>query len=307
MRPLFASRDPRTADLARRLARVAGADLAVLLEGETGSGKSFIAARIHRRSRRGGPLVVVDCASLPTSLLPAELFGHAGGAFTDAGAARAGWLERAGTGTLVLDRVDALEPEGQAALLRVMEERLFVPLGASTPRRFGARVVATADQGLAARLEDRSFRRDLYHRLAGLHAVVPPLRERPDDIVPLAERLLAGHAARGGTPLRLTDEARDVLLAYPWPGNIRELDTVLVRAALQAAGDVLDAGHLDVTGTGWTPVERWCGESRRPLREVSRLYALWVLGAEGGNVSRAARVLGVSRRTLIRWRDGSRE
>ncbi len=307
MRPLFTSRDARTADLARRLALLAGTELPVLLEGETGTGKSLIAERIHRRSRRDGPLVVVDCASLPTSLLPAELFGHAGGAFTDAGSARAGWLERAGSGTLVLDRVDALEPEGQAALLRVLEERVYVPLGGAAPRRFSARVLATADQGLTTRLETRTFRGDLYHRLAGVHVVVPPLRERAEDIVPLAEELLAARERRGASPLRLSAEAREVLAAYPWPGNIRELGAAIERAAMLAGGDLLDASHFDLTGTGWAGVQRWCGERRRPLREVSRLYALWVLAAEGGNVSRAARVLEVSRRTLIRWRDGGRE
>jgi len=299
---LFASRHRAVADLARTLARLAATDLPLLIEGETGAGKSFVAARVHRRGRPGRPLVVVDCAAIPASLLASELFGHRAGAFTDATRPRQGWLARAGDGTLVLDRVDALPTEAQAVLLRALEERRFFPVGTITPHPFPARVVALADAGVEDAVHAGRLRADLYHRLAGFHAALPPLRERSDDVLPFARAVLRRRARSAGRPLAIGPDAARLLAAYPWPGNFRELEAALVRAALSVKGERIGAPDLGLPAGSWPAIAAQAGAAARPLAEVERLYALWVLGREGGNVSRAARVLGVSRRTLIRWR-----
>jgi DNA-binding NtrC family response regulator len=302
VRPLFASRNRDTARLAATLARIAASDLAVLLEGETGSGKSFAARAIHRRSRSGRPLVVIDCGAIPETLLAAELFGHRAGAFTDATRARRGWLARAGDGTVVLERVDALAAGAQVALLRVLEERTFFPVGTATACRLEARVVATASAGLAARLDDGSLRADLYHRLAGYHAVLPPLRERPEDILPFARATLHSFARRTGEERVIDLEAEGLLRAYPWPGNFRELAATLERASLRARGDRIGVADLDLPHRQWPAMAALAAGRELPLRDVARLYGLFVLTIHGGNVSAAARALGVSRRTVIRWR-----
>ncbi len=303
MKALFATRNPQVRDLARALGRVAATDLPVLLEGETGTGKSHLARRIHDASRPGRPFAVVDCAALPESLVPAELFGHVSGAFTDATRGREGWLARAGDGTLVLDRLDVLHAEGQTALLRVLEERRFVPVGAHRQRTFHARVVALAMPGAAPGAGGPgALRADLYHRVAGYHAVLPPLRRRPEDILPFAATVLRRLSRARGGASRLDDDATQLLLAYPWPGNFRELEAVLERANLMEDGEEIGVAALHLTGAAWSSVAAAAAERERPLADVQRLYALWVLSREAGNVSRAARVLGVSRRTLIRWR-----
>lgn len=302
MRPLVVTANPAAAAVMRTLTRLASTDLPLLLEGETGCGKSLLAARIHRRSRRGRPWVVVDCGAVPVGLAAAELFGHAPGAFTDATQARRGWLEQAGDGSLVLDRVEAMAPEVQIALLRTLEERRFVPLGGTSLRQLRARVIATATADVAACLEDGRLRRDLYHRLAGFHARIPPLRARPEDILPAGVEFLRRQSRLMKTAFFLDRECEEVLRAYPWPGNFRELEGALQRACLGADGGTLRPHHLGLSGADWRAVANWAAQQRRSLAEVARMYALWVLAAEAGNVSRTARILGVSRRTLIRWR-----
>ena len=301
---LFASRNRRVAELARTLWRFAATDLALLLEGETGVGKSFAAARAHRAGRHGRPFVVVDCGAVPASLLASALFGHRAGAFTDATRPHRGLLERAADGTLVLDRVDALPSEGQTALLRVLEERSYVPVGTAVPRPFRARVIALADAGLQQRVDAGAFRPDLYHRLAGFHARLPALRQRPEDILPFARAVLRRGRRQPRGPAALSAEAGRLLAAYPWPGNFRELEATLTRARMQGGGEVIGPADLGLAGRAWPEVAVLAAERRAPLAEVERLYALWILAAERGNVSRAAATLGVSRRTLIRWRRG---
>lgn len=298
MTPLYRSLNAEAAKLARELARVAPTSLPLLLEGETGTGKNFLARRIHRRSRPGKPFVVVDCAAIPETLLPSELFGHTAGAFTDATRSRRGALEQAGDGTLVLDRLDALTPATQAALLRVLEEQRFTPLGGSQPRPLRARVIALVGFGVAEKLKTGEFRADLYHRVAGFHALLPPLRKRPEDIVPTARAWLAKHAPS----FRLEAEAEKLLGAYPWPGNFRELEGVLQRAVLSAQASTVGPKELRLPLWDWKDALPQLARKALPLAEASKLYALFVLAQEGGNVSRAARLLGVSRRTLIRWK-----
>jgi DNA-binding NtrC family response regulator len=301
---LFTTRNKHAAQLADDLGRLGVTDLPLLLEGETGTGKSVVAAALHRHSRAGEPLVIIDCGALPPSLLAGELFGHVAGAFTDATHARVGFFERAGRGTLVLDRVDTLPIEAQTALLRAVEERRFVPVGASDARFFRARVIALADAGLEARLANGALRRDLYHRLAGYHAVLPPLRRRPEDIVPAARRWLRRYGGHDRRATTLHPEAVSLLLAYPWPGNFRELEAVISRACLRLPGTEVGATDLGLAAQ-WPAFVELAAERALTLVEVQRLYALFVLARERGNVSRAARVLGVSRRTLIRWRAGA--
>ncbi len=304
MNALFPTRNRRAAELARTLWRFAPTDLTLLFEGETGVGKSFVAARAHRAGRRGRPFVVVDCGAVPATLLASALFGHRAGAFTDATRPHRGFLERAADGTLVLDRVDALPSEGQTALLRVLEEHSFAPVGTAVFRSFRARVIALADSGLQQRVEDGSFRPDLYHRLAGFHARLPALRHRPEDILPFARAVLR----RGRRPAReratLSAEAGRLLAAYPWPGNFRELEATLTRARMQGDSGTIGPADLGLPSGAWPAVAALAAERMAPLVEVERLYALCVLAAERGNVSRAAAVLGISRRTLIRWRRG---
>ncbi len=302
MRPLFRSRNRAAARLAATLARIAQTALPVLLEGETGVGKSFVAKAIHRRSRPGRPLVVVDCGAIPEALLAAELFGHRAGAFTDATRAREGWLARAGDGTLALDRLDALPPASQVALLRVLEERVFYPVGAVSPRRLNARVIATVADGVEAHLRDGTLRTDLFHRVAGFHAVLLPLRDRHEDIVPFARATLRSLSRRSGTARTLDAEAEALLVALPWPGNFRELATVLERAFLQADCERIGVADLALPPDTWPVIASLASERALSVHEVSRLYALQVLARLDGNVSAAARVLGVSRRTVIRWR-----
>lgn len=301
---LFTSKNPEVVRLADTLTRLAPSELPILLAGETGSGKSFTAARLHRHGRAGRPFVVVDCGAVPETLLPSELFGHRAGAFTDATHARVGLLERAGDGTLVLDRVDALSGEAQVMLLRVLEERRFTPVGSSTPRSFRARVVSLASEGLSAGAGSR-FRADLYHRLAGFHAALPPLRRRREDILPFARTVLRRRGRETGGSFSLPADTETLLLAYPWPGNFRELATVLERACLLLGDGALRPESLGLPATGWESMAALAAERALPVDVVARLYALLVLAGEGGNVSRAARTLGVSRRTLIRWRQGS--
>ncbi|MCS7181564.1 MAG: sigma 54-interacting transcriptional regulator [Thermoanaerobaculum sp.] len=296
MTPLYASANPEAARLAKELARFAPTSLPLLLEGETGTGKSFLARRIHRRSRPGQPLVVVDCAAIPETLFPAELFGHTAGAFTDATRSRPGFLQQVREGTLVLDRVDALSPASQAALLRVLEEGQYVPLGATQARSCRARVLALVGPDLLGKMERGEFRRDLYHRLAGWHAVLLPLRQRREDILPTARRWLA----RKDPALHLTREAEELLLHYHWPGNFRELVAVLERALVVQRGSEVGVEALDFAQWRWEELVPHLGPI--PLAQAMRVYALFVLAREKGNVSRAARTLGISRRTLIRWR-----
>jgi DNA-binding NtrC family response regulator len=299
---LFSTRNLGARELARTLLRLAPTALPLLLEGETGVGKNFLAARLHRVGRGGRPYVVMDCGAVPPTLLASELFGHRAGAFTDATRAHRGWLERAGNGTLVLDRVDVLPVDGQAALLRVLEEGRFFPVGTATARPFRARVVALVDAGIRNRIGAGLFRNDLYHRLAGYHAQLPALRRRPEDIVPTARALVRRDARKFRRALALDGDAERLLAAYPWPGNFRELETVVTRAAVRSNGPEIGPPDLGLPAAAWPRIAELAADRALPLGEVERLYALWVLALESGNVSRAARTLGISRRTLIRWR-----
>jgi DNA-binding NtrC family response regulator len=292
--------------LRREIARIAPTDASALITGETGTGKGLVARWLHQASeRRERPFVHVDCAALAQTVIESELFGHERGAFTGAVEQRAGRLERAGTGTLFLDEIGELERPLQAKLLRVLQDREYERVGGDRTLALRARVLAATNQELETAIESGRFRADLYFRLSVFHLRIPPLRERIEDVAllvaaglePFARRL--GRAAPTPTQAFLTR-----LEAHRWPGNVRELWNVLERLAARGLGDVLDAGHLDgiledaprTAPTPLVPAPAPRELSDAEAAERRRLAA--ALGNAGGNVSRVARRLGISRSTL---------
>ncbi|HEX2781793.1 MAG TPA: sigma-54 dependent transcriptional regulator [Gemmatimonadaceae bacterium] len=283
------------------------ADVPVLLLGESGTGKTVVARRIHDRSPRAkAPFVAINCASLAPALLESELFGHERGAFTDARAAKRGLLEVADGGTLLLDEIADLASAAQPKLLTVIEDGVFRRVGGTTPRRADVRIVAATNAPLRAAVEEGRFRSDLFYRLQVLTIELAPLRERRDEIVPLANTLLP----RGA---RLAPSAHDALLGYDWPGNVRELKNVLWRAAILADGAAITPVHLalplpSLPGSSrlaaaraatTTPVRGRVVAGVTPLVEAERRAISDALRATGGNKRRAAALLGIARSTLL--------
>jgi DNA-binding NtrC family response regulator len=283
----------------RLAARVAQTDATVLVTGESGAGKDALASFVHKSSARSaGPLVKIDCAALPSELLELELFGHERGAFTGATSARPGRLEAAAGGTLVLDEIAHLSVESQAKLLRVIERREFERLGGRRTIRVDARVVALTNVDLEDAVRRRAFRPDLFYRLNVVHIRVPPLRERPEDVNPLAKVFLKTFARKHGRPAsRLSREAAALLDNYEWPGNVRELSHVLERAVIVADGGELTAEDLPAPLRA-SAAAAARGRRRPTLAEVEAEYVADTLRAAGGNKSEAARLLGISRKSL---------
>ena len=227
------------------LPALASGDAAVLVSGETGTGKELVARAIHYMGPRAPyPFVPVNCGALPDSLLEDELFGHERGAFTDARARRVGLVEEADRGTVFLDEVDSLTPRAQVALLRLLQEKSFRPLGGGRERRVDVRFVAATNQPLAALVREGGFRADLYYRLAVLTVTLPPLRERREDIIPLAYHLLQKNLPAGRGEVRFSPGALAALASAGWPGNVRELENAVVRGIHLAQGGVIEAEDL---------------------------------------------------------------
>ncbi|MFW2390366.1 MAG: sigma-54 interaction domain-containing protein, partial [Polyangiales bacterium] len=274
-------------------------DATVLLVGDSGTGKEVAARAIHERSARAeGPFVAVNCAALSDTLLESELFGHEKGAFTGAHARRRGRLELAEGGTFFLDEIAELRPELQAKLLRALEERTFERLGGTRTLRADTRWVAATNRDLAAMIEAGTFREDLYHRLAVFPIRLPPLRERRQDIRPLAEELLEKIGEDLGRPgLALSDEIAAELEAAAWPGNVRQLRNVLERAAILADGSRIGTEHLwlDAMTPGTAPSAS--GEPET-LEDIERRAVEKALDAVQGNRKQAAARLGIGERTL---------
>jgi DNA-binding NtrC family response regulator/predicted TIM-barrel enzyme len=298
-------RGPAMLRLRRLIDRVAPYDVNVCIDGETGSGKELVATEVHLRSPRAPrPFVTVNCGAIPETLLESELFGHEKGAFTGADRSRLGKFEVADGGTLFLDEVADLSPRGQVALLRALQQREITRVGASMPRPVDVRVVAASNQPLSRLVAEGRFRADLYYRLNQFPLAVPPLRERLDDLPPLAEHILEGlrHRLRraiAGPSRRFLSR----LAQHHWPGNVRELQHVLCQAALLEDGEVLEGLHFTPEPA---PPPR-PGAADGPGRESQYEAARAALERAGGNKSRAAQALGVTRKTLYAWLRGSDE
>jgi two-component system response regulator PilR (NtrC family) len=233
--------------LRQTIARVAGTDFTVLLEGESGVGKELVARTIHAESSRAaGPFVPVNCGAIPAELMESEFFGHRKGSFTGAHADKAGLFQAADGGTLFLDEIAELPLPMQVKLLRAIQEKSVRPVGAQGEVPVDVRILSATHKDLAALVADGSFRHDLYYRINVIGLRVPPLRERREDLPQLAADVLARLAKEQGrpAPVRLGDDALDALLAYPFPGNVRELENILERALALADGDVIAAGDL---------------------------------------------------------------
>jgi len=280
--------------------RVARGTIGVLLVGETGAGKELLAEHVHRSSpRAAGPLIRVNCAALTDSLIESELFGHEKGAFTGALRERAGLIEAADGGTVFLDEIGEVSLSVQSKLLRVLEERRVLRVGATAPRTVDVRFVAATNRDLEAEVEAGRFRRDLYFRLAGAVLALPPLRERPLEIEALARRFAVEAASRLGQPApELADAALAALRAHPWPGNVRELRNAIERAVLLVEGSTVELRHLPFTAA--VPAPARIANLAQDLAEIERERILAGLAACGGNQTRAAEALGIPRRTLIK-------
>jgi DNA-binding NtrC family response regulator len=287
--------------LLRQVRRYAAVDATVLITGETGVGKDALAHLLHTSGpRRREPFVTLDCHGLPESLVEAEIFGHERGAFTDATVARAGRFEMAGRGTLYLDAVTGLHPSAQGALLRVVEEHRVTRLGGTTAIDVGARIIASAHANIEQSVRDGTFRAELFHRLRVLPVHVPPLRERTEEILPLAARFVAVTAARLERPApTIATDAQDALMRYHWPGNVRELQHVLERVLLAGVGETIGASALplEVLESGEAYLAAG-GRARPTLEEVERRYVELTLQFAKGNQTRAAAILGISRKAL---------
>jgi transcriptional regulator with GAF, ATPase, and Fis domain len=303
------------------LERIAPTDAAVLLEGETGTGKDVIARSIHQTSqRKDKPFVVVDCGAVSYSLIESELFGHERGAFTGAVASRQGAFELAGRGTVFLDEVGELPLDVQPKLLRVLESGEFRRVGGNRTLKAEARVVAATKRDLKAEVERGKFREDLYFRLAVVPIAVPPLRTRREDVPPLVDRFLELAKKRDPAAARITlsSATLSALTAHDWPGNVRELRNVLDRAIyIATAGGENDVKLVDLpvtaaagTATGTFDPEKSYREVREAFEaEFERRYVSWLLGRHGDNISAAARAAKMDRKHLydLARRHGLRE
>ena len=283
------------------LCELEASDVTVLVEGETGTGKELVARAIHLRSgRRRGPFVPVNLGAIPDALRESELFGHVRGAFTGADGARTGLFGAADGGTLFLDEVGDATPALQLALLRVLVEGSITPVGADRGRRVSVRVISATNQDLPALVREHRFRRDLYYRLNVFSLRLAPLRERVDEVVPLARYFLRHASQRlGRPPLVLSEEARCALEAHRWEGNVRELRSTMERAALVCKGRAVGAAELSLADAG--SARPSTGESPATggtLREIERQVLQKTLALADGNQSQAARILGLHESTL---------
>ena len=283
----------------------AGVDATVLLQGETGTGKEVFARAIHYSSpRRDRAFIPINCAALPDQLFENELFGHAKGAYTSAAQEQGGLVLEAEGGTLFLDEVDALNPSAQAKLLRFVQYREYRPLGCSRTRLANVRIIAASNHDLRQAVAERRFREDLFHRLNVLSLVVPPLRERPDDIPLLAARFLQRFRRPDGQGARaLSDQAIQKLLVHNWPGNVRELESTLQRAVVLCGTAVIQAHDIECSADG--PQNQPFNGSLRAVKtsatmDVERAYLVKTLVTFRGNVTRAAKAAGKERRSFQR-------
>jgi DNA-binding NtrC family response regulator len=290
--------------VAQRIRKIASCDSAVLIQGETGTGKEVCAQAIHYLSSRAGkPCVAINCGAIPVDLIESELFGHVKGAFTNAGQPRAGLIHEAEGGTLFLDDVDCLPLAAQSKLLRFLQEREYRCLGANVVRHADVRVVAASNRSLSELAQAGRFRADLYYRLNVLTLALPPLRERLEDIEPLATHFARQCALEQGRPTpSLAPSAVLRLLAHAWPGNVRELRHVIERAVLLSDGPDIQAHDVEldlVAGASQSCMDSFQSMKARLVEGFERHYIETMLASNQGNVAAAARAAGKHRRAFF--------
>ncbi|TKB79662.1 MAG: sigma-54-dependent Fis family transcriptional regulator [Nitrospira sp.] len=292
-------RSPVMRQLFDMIRLVADSEATVLIQGESGTGKELVARTIHQLSDRSEhPFVVVDCGSLPESLLESELFGHVRGAFTGAVTARKGLFEEADGGTIFLDEIGDTSPAFQAKLLRVLQEGEIKPVGSSRGRKIDVRVVSATNKDLAELVKTKGFRQDLYYRLAVLPLSLPPLRDRREDIPLLIDHFVAASCARHRQPLRsVSPEVRRALTDSPWPGNVRELQHSIERAVVTTTGPELARSNLAAIGSAPAPTDLK-RIARDAAGQAERLRILEALRQTEGNRAKAAKLLQISRANL---------
>ncbi len=313
--PRIVGEHPSMKDASQQIQRVAATDSTVLLLGESGTGKELFARAVHHLSpRRDYPFVALSCAAIPEGLVENELFGHERGAYTGAGARKVGKIELAHRGTIFLDEIGELPMPIQSKLLRVLEERQFERVGGTQPIEVDVRILAATNKDLRAAAADKSFREDLYFRISAVPITIPPLRERGDDVLLLAEHFLERYRREFRKPaLHLTEDAKMRLGTYAWPGNVRELQNAIERAVILSDGQALDAAALQLPtarpASGQMPAGmldekfQWNGTlqevSERALAHVERFKIETALRECKWNKTRAAEKLGVSYKTLL--------
>ncbi|PLX33348.1 MAG: sigma-54-dependent Fis family transcriptional regulator [Hyphomicrobiales bacterium] len=307
-------RDAAMSSVVQLANQVAKSEASLLITGESGVGKEVLARHVHRQSTRNArAFISVNCAAIPENLLESELFGHEKGAFTGAVARRIGKFEEADGGTLLLDEISEMDVRLQAKLLRAIQERVIDRVGGTKPVPVNIRIIATSNRNLAAAVRDGSFREDLLYRLNVINLVIPPLRERPGDILALAEHFIAIYAKSNGLPERpLSEAARAQITTRPWPGNVRELENTMHRAVLLATGSEIDIDAIrtpEGDQMGMTPpghASRAAATAEavthnlvgRTVAQVEQELILDTLDHCLGNRTHAANILGISIRTL---------
>lgn len=301
-RPLGRSRS--WLDVLKLAETVAPTDSTVLITGESGTGKEVMARYIHELStRQDSGFMSINCGALPESLLESELFGHVKGSFTGAVKDKTGLFAAADRGTFFLDEIGETTASTQVKLLRVLQQREVIPVGATEAIMVDTRVLAATNRDLEEEIRRGSFRADLFYRLNVIAIHLPPLRQRPEDIPVLAESFLARSAVeREEGPRSLGEDAMDAIMAYSWPGNVRELENALERAVILSSGDVIGADALPerVTARKAEPLVSERVQASPTLEAIEQAYIKWVLQNEGGNKSRAADTLGIDPSTLYR-------
>jgi DNA-binding NtrC family response regulator len=288
----------------KQIGRAATSDATVLILGETGTGKELVARALHRNGLRAArPFVAVNCAAIPAELIESELFGHVKGAFSGATAARLGRFQEAHGGTLFLDEIGDMALPTQAKILRVLQERELTPVGGQQAVKVDVRVIAATHRDLPQEISEGRFREDLWYRLQVLPIKVPPLRERPGDILAIAEHFLRQQG--GDAPKRISPAAARRLLQHAWPGNVRELRNTMERAAVMSHGACIEAEHIELAdrtavGSASEVAIDWDGELAVAVAQVERVMLQRALAAANGNRAEAARRLGISRQQLYR-------
>ena len=290
---------PSMMEVFRKLQKVAGTDISVLITGETGTGKELIAREVHRRSQRAeGPFITINCGAIPENLIESELFGHVKGAFTGAIASRPGKFQIADKGTLFLDEIGELPLNLQVKLLRALQERVVFRVGESKPEKVDIRIVAATNRNLEEEIRNGNFREDLYYRLTVVNIWLPPLRDRGDDVGIIAKALLTKYADELKSPVKgFSPAALAAIRKYAWPGNIRQLENRIKKALVLCDENLLSAEDLDLG----TSAENAIMPLEKAKEEFQRKYVLEVLERNNGNRTQTARDLGVDPRTIFRY------